>query len=162
MKKELVAMMIFLSFFSLSIEAQVTNHLNFLNSKWATRYKDSFLLKNDTLKIVNISNENVQSTDSVNISSFFGNNDFMTLVFKKHKKLEISVTQINSWSVLNIKGDYKWKFRKKRQTLYLYNKKKLIGSFIILSSRNVVIKSNYIDRSNIETQELVLKREPIR
>lgn len=139
-------------FYSSMSNAQTFNSKYFETSKWASNNKDSLFFKADTIKLIKLFGE------SKDIASYFEGNNFITLEFKKHKKLKLFTTQVDSWSVSSKRGKYKWGFNKKNRTLNLYFNNKLFASFIPSSEREVEIRSNYIGKPIEKTIELALQR----
>lgn len=151
---------IFISFFLCSF-AEGQNAFNktyFEKTIWASLNKDSLFFKLDTIKMVKI-NKKLPLNDKniMQVDAFFNENNYVTLNFKKHKKLELSSYNVRAWMRTTKVGTYNWMFKNIDKSINLFFEGKLFASFVPIYENQTWVPSSHTDIP-IQTTEITLIR----
>ncbi|MCW3467950.1 hypothetical protein [Chitinophaga nivalis] len=128
---------------------------DFAGTAWVTGNKDSTFFKSDTVRLIK---SITSKTEEIDAPGHFNGSDFVTLTFAKAHKLQLAITEVATWSVIQKKGPYKWVFHPEKQLLTLYFKDTLFASFTPLRIQATQVKSIYADHGPVATKELILVR----
>lgn len=123
-------------------------------TSWFVSNNDNSFFKTDTVRLIKYATKDKYEDEA----SFFGGDDFLTLSLQKNKALRFQTHLVESWTVSEKKGKYQWKFDNQSQELNLYFHKNLFGSFILLSTKPIKVKSKFAGEPSVNTIEVTMKR----
>lgn len=131
---------------------------SFKHTTWASNNQNNSFFKSDTIKLVKLG-EKYSTASKKDAARYFKNHDFLTIEFSKKHKSTFYLTNVESWTVTEVKGKYSWKFDEKSQVLkFLYNNNPVI-SLIIIDQNEVEVKSNHIFIPAEVTTEIVFRKQ---
>jgi hypothetical protein len=127
-------------------------------STWTSNNNSKSFYVSNTIKLLKIPNETINDNGcTLDLADYF-KSDFVTISFYKKKKLVISSTDIELWTVSTKQGKYKWTFDENAQKLKLLFNSKLVGLFKPIAESKVKVKSAYAGVASLETKEVKMLR----
>ena len=145
--KKLAALYFFFGL-ALNLNAQLIKKSDLEGFRWFTDNSIKSFYKSDTVSLIRITdtltdfllwNKQYRELDYNN------NNNITQIEFKKKKELDISDTDVESWTEKRLVGKWKWEFNVKTQTISFYFKQKLFSSFIIKEKSTDMLVWKYDD-----------------